>query len=82
MPAEEKEKVKEQDNERKSSYTKSLPAAEKEKVKEQEKEKLSLYRKALPDEEKEKVKEDDKNRKVSWESNDKMRGKATTSKGK
>ena len=57
MPAGEKEKVKEQDNERKSSYKKSLPAEEKEKVKEQDNERKSSYRKSLPAEEKEKVKD-------------------------
>ena len=49
--------MKEQDNERKSLYRKSLRAEEKEKVKEQEKERKSLYRKPLPAEEKEKVKD-------------------------
>ena len=49
--------MKEQDNERKSSYRKSLAAEEKEKVKEQDNERKSSYRKSLPAEEKEKVKD-------------------------
>ena len=57
LPAEEKEKLREQHNERKSSQRKSLPAEEKEKVKEQDNERKSSYRISFPAEQKEKVKD-------------------------